>query len=124
LIGIKDIVKPFGTQSFLIGLGVAAVGYMLAPQLKKTFQPIIDKGTQGAMALSSKTKQFWEDSREKVTARGEKSDRSLESLMQVMQNSEQQREMSNQIMMDLKDAVMGLKDEISRLKENFPAGSQ
>ena len=66
MIEMKDITKTFGSQGFLIGIGVAALGHILAPHLKKTLRPAAVKGTQGVMALGNKTKQVLDDSKEKL----------------------------------------------------------
>ena len=49
MIDMKSILKPFGSQGFLIGIGVAAIGYLIAPQLKKSLRPAAVKGTQEVM---------------------------------------------------------------------------
>lgn len=131
MFSMKDVAKPCVIQSFLIGVGVAALGYLLAPRLKKKFQPVIDRGTQGAMALGSKTKELFVESKEKMANKmSRKSDQAIADMMEAMQSSEamrvmgQQREMSEKIITELKDAVTALKDEISQLKNSMASNAQ
>lgn len=44
-----NLLKPFSSESFIIGLGIAAVGSLFAPAIKKGAKAIAVKGTQGAM---------------------------------------------------------------------------
>ena len=114
MIGIKDIVKPFGSQSFLIGVGVAALTYLIGPQLKESMKPLAVKGTQGIMALGSKTRQFLDDST--GTTRMKNMAEELEASSKTISELKEEQAVSNTIMLELKESVASLKDEISRLK--------
>lgn len=135
MIGMKDIIKPFGTQGFLVGMGVAALGYFLAPQLKKTLRPVAVKGTQGVMSLGSKTKHILEDGKDKISNfitqnPEETGDSRMDSgeekgfSSQVLKELMEEREASNRIMSELKDSILSLKEEISNMKrgESFQEG--
>ena len=127
MVNIKDIVKPLGSQSFLVGIGVAALAYFLAPQLKQSLRPAAVKGTQGIMALGTKTKQFLEEGKGKVSNLfSEKTQEAKDKVMDVAEEAgisnvlkelKDEREASNKILSELKDSIVSLKDEISRMKQ-------
>lgn len=129
---LKGIIKPFGSQGFLIGLGVAALAYFLAPQLKQSLRPAAVKGTQSVMTLGSKTKQILDDSKEKISSfisetaggakdriKGAVEDTGISS--KFLKELKEEREISNKIIHELKDSIISLKEEIAHIKrgENF-----
>lgn len=127
MINIKDIVKPLGSQSFLVGIGVAALAYFLAPQLKESLRPAAVKGTQGVMTLGSRTKQMLEDGKEKISNLiFEKTEGAQEKIIdiaeeagissKVLKELKDERDISNKIMNELKDSIISLKEEISHMK--------
>ncbi|MBC8062209.1 MAG: hypothetical protein H7Y18_16290 [Clostridiaceae bacterium] len=129
MISIKDIVKPMmGSQSLLLGMGVAAVGYMLAPQLKKSMRPMAVKGTQGVMSLGDMTKRMYDDSKEKITSfMGERSSEIQDNLKYATEESHissnflkelvEERNVSNKIMQELKNSIVNLSEEIAQLRK-------
>lgn len=128
-IGIKDVIKPFGSQSFLVGVGVAALAYFLGPQLKQSLRPAAVKGTQGVISLGGKTKQLFEEGMGKInTIVFEKTDEvfdktkeTLESIgfsPDLLKELKEERESSNRIMEELKNSVISLKEEISQMKNS------
>lgn len=127
MIGIKDMVKPFGSQSFLVGMGVAALAYFLAPQLKQSLRPAAVKGAAGVMTLGSKTKQILEDSKDKISslifekAEGKNEIKnSAEEIgipSEVLKEIREDREVSNKIIQELKESIVSLKEEISHMKK-------
>ena len=132
MMDIKDIVKPFGAKGYLVGIGVAALAYFLAPQLKQSLRPAAVKGAQGVMTLGSKTRQILEDSKEKISSLISETTESVRNKMKgaaedtefsskVLKELSEEREMSNRIMNELKDSILSLKEEISHMKrgENF-----
>lgn len=132
MLDMKNIVKALGSQGFLVGIGVAALGYFLAPQLKETLRPTAVKGTQGIMALGNKTKQILEDSKEKISGLiFEKPEGAINNVKEVIDEKDisskilkeliEERESSNKILSELKESILSLKEEISYIKhgENF-----
>lgn len=135
MMDIKDIVKPFGSQSFLIGIGVAALAYFLAPQLKQSLRPAAVKGAAGVMTLGDKTKKILEESKDKISnlifdkteeARDKVRDVVEEAGISpdVLKEMREEREVSNKMIQELKDSIVSLKEEISHIKKgaNFQEG--
>jgi len=52
---MKELIKPLGSQSFLLDLGIAAAAYFFVPQLKSVLRPAAVKSAAGLMALGDKT---------------------------------------------------------------------
>lgn len=137
MIGIKDIIKPLASQNFMVGIGVAALAYFLAPQLKEAFRPAAVKGTQAVMTLGTKTKQMLDDGKEKISnlifekTEGTGTEEKTNDVVQevtisstVLKELREEREVSNKIMDELRNSIMSLKEEISHIKqvENFQQG--
>lgn len=128
MIDMKNILKPFGSQGFLIGIGVAALGYFLAPQLKQSLRPAAVKGAQGVMSLGNKTKQILEDGKEKISVLFEKGEEAKDSAAEgdrekdisskVLKELMEEQESSAKILNELKDSILSLKEEISQLKQS------
>lgn len=123
---VKSVIKAFGSQSFLIGLGVAAASYFLAPQLKKSLRPAAVKGAQGVMAFGSMTKDRMNQGKEKlneiISQKGETLSNAtagaagVSVMDMVLKELKEEREQSNRILEELKNSISGLKEEISNMK--------
>lgn len=121
---MNNLLKPFGTQSFFVGLGVAAVTYLLGPQIKETVRPIAVKGTQGAMMLSDKTKEMMEEGKDRIEGMMENV-KGKDGMMQgqagayemLINELREERERSNSLMEKLNDKMNDLKNEIAHIKE-------
>ncbi len=59
--------RPFGTQSFAIGVGLAAITYLFGPTIRKGAKGVAVKGVQGAMVAGESATNMVEDSKEKAT---------------------------------------------------------
>jgi hypothetical protein len=127
--GIKDIIKPIGSQSFVVGIGVAALFYFLGPQMKQTLRPIAVKGAQGVMVLGNKTVKAFGESKDKLSSMlSEKANEAVEkggspeAVMNLSENLvkelKEERETSNKILADLITSISGLKDELAQLRNN------
>ena len=127
--GIKDIIKPIGSQSFVVGIGVAALAYFLGPQLKQTLRPVAVKGAQGVMILGSKTVKAFGESKEKLSSmlaeKASEVDNKVKCTEEVadfnrnlMQELKEERESSNKILVDLINSISGLKDELAQMRNN------
>lgn len=127
MISVKDVIKPFGSQGFLVGIGVAALTYFLAPQLKQSLRPAAVKGTQGMMALGTKTKQILEEGKEKISSmlsetvaetRSKMKEAAGESEIssEMIKEFREEREASNRMLQELKDSIAGLREELSHIK--------
>jgi ABC-type phosphate transport system auxiliary subunit len=123
---MNEMLKPFGSQSFFIGLGVAAIGYLLGPQIKESLRPVAVKGVQGAMVLSDQTKHMMSQGKDTINHMVEKTHMTgaqhqvpmdQTNMFQALLNElKAEREHSNKILEELKNTVTGLKDEIAQIK--------
>ncbi|MDW5299155.1 MAG: hypothetical protein SA378_03315 [Sedimentibacter sp.] len=59
-----NLLKPFSTESFIVGLGIAAVGSLFAPAIKKGAKTMAVKGTQGAMMAGEAANNMMESGKE------------------------------------------------------------
>lgn len=127
--GIKDIIKPIGSQSFVLGIGVAALAYFMGPQLKQALRPMAVKGAQGVMTFGSKTAKAFGESKDKLShMASEKTDRSADMVNSFTEDKDFQgnlirelkedREASNRILQELANSISGLKDELVQLRNN------
>lgn len=117
---MTNLLKPFASQSFLVGLGVAAAAYFIGPQLMEAIKPVAVKGAQGMMALSGMAKETMNQGREKiagaVTEMKEKERAATalsENLGELIKELRSEREQSTKVIEELKNAVIGLKDQIN-----------
>jgi hypothetical protein len=125
--GIKDILKPIGSQSFVVGIGFAALAYFLGPQLKQSLRPIAVKGAQGVMVLGGKTVKAFSESKDKLSSmltekvnEGTSNFKSAEGGMDLSANLlkelKEERETANKILADLINSISGLKDELAQIR--------
>ncbi|MDF2545534.1 MAG: hypothetical protein K0R93_432 [Anaerosolibacter sp.] len=122
---MNDMMKPFGSQSFLIGLGVAAVGYFFGPQIKQAVRPAAVKGAQGMMMFSDKTKGMFDEGKHMMGNMMDKAshigqEHHMAGQMGVhemlMKELREERERTNRLMEQLNTSITGLKDEIAHIK--------
>ena len=100
---VKALLKPFGTQSFFIGLGIAAAAYLMAPQLRKSLKPVAVKGAHGMLVLGNQARELFNQGK-------------TEEYANLANEIRQDREQYNTVLKELKDSILLLKDEISDLK--------
>ena len=126
---MDNLLKPFGSQSFFIGLGIAAAAYVLGPQIKETMRPMAVKGTQGMMMLTDRTMNMMHEGKDRVEgmvgkmgnmgnmaniARTEHMPMEQMGMMEVMlKELKEERERSNKMMEDFHETLMSIRDEIS-----------
>lgn len=127
---MKGIIKPFGSQSFLIGIGAAALVYLFGPQLKEALRPAAVKGAQGVMALGDKTKQMFEEGKERVAGMlFEKTDEAADKVKEVVAEGMgvqadlvkefmEEREAHKRLLEELKDSVASLKEEMAQMRNS------
>ncbi len=63
---MMNLLKPFGTESFLIGVGLAAASYLLGPTIKQGARGVAVKGMQGALMAGDVANNTMEASRDKL----------------------------------------------------------
>ncbi|MCX7711580.1 MAG: hypothetical protein N2484_17200 [Clostridia bacterium] len=119
---MKELIKPLGGQSFLLGMGLAAAAYFLGPTLKEMMKPAAVKGTQGIMALGERTRQMMSESKEKMSdmmadKSGAAAGSMTESLYEkLLQEIKEEREQSNRMVEEIRSTLGSLKDEIANMK--------
>ncbi|MFT9498090.1 hypothetical protein [Anaerosolibacter sp.] len=133
---MDNMMKPFGSQSFLVGLGVAAVGYFFGPQIKQAIRPTAVKGAQGMMMFSDKTKEIFGEGKhmmgnmmDKAAHMGHEAAHmgqaqhmggqmagQMGMYEMLMKELKEERERSNRLMEQLNTSITGLKDEIAHIK--------
>lgn len=115
---MPSLMKMVGSQSFLLGVGVAAAAYLIGPQIRESLKPAAVKGAQGIMVLGGKTKQALEQGKEKLNDMVfDKSGMETKNFQEkLLQELREEREASNRILEELKNSITGLKEEISSIK--------
>ncbi|GAB6099062.1 hypothetical protein JCM16358_09410 [Halanaerocella petrolearia] len=111
--------KPFGTQNFVIGIGIAAATYLFGPTLKRNARRAAVKGMQGAMSAGGMASGAMGKSKDKMAG--------MAGMFQGMATEQQQpnqdvamlynelQEERKQIS-ELASAVKSLQQEISDMK--------
>lgn len=125
---MDNLLKPFGSQSFFVGLGVAAAAYFLGPQIRETIRPMAVKGTQGMMMLTDRTMHMMHEGKEKMEdmmgkmghmAKSEHMAMGQIGVMEAMlKELREERERSNKMMEEFRETLMGIRDEISGNRRN------
>ncbi|MTI57694.1 hypothetical protein [Geosporobacter ferrireducens] len=120
---MDNLLKPFGSQSFFVGLGVAAAAYFLGPQIKETIRPMAVKSTQGMMMMTDKTMRMMHEGKDRVEdmvgkmgnmARPDHIPMEQMGMMEVMlRELKEERERSNKMMEEFRETLMSIRDEIS-----------
>lgn len=122
---MKELIKPLGGQSFLLGLGLAAAAYFLGPPLKEMMKPMAVKGTQGMMVFGEKTKKMINEGKEKMSdmvfekpaaSAANISEMFYEKLLKELRDD---REHSNRMVEEINNTLAGLKDEIANIKNGM-----
>ncbi len=121
--------KGFGTYGLLAGLGIAAVGYILAPQIKNAVIPAAEKGMEKVKTLTDRTKEILNQDKERFTGvpyatqkvkphdgKPKNSTYGYENLINQLKEENRQ---SKQIIEELKNSVLALKEEVSHLKTSI-----
>lgn len=125
-----NLLKPFGTESFVIGIGIAAVSYLFGPTIKRGAREVAVKGMQGALMAGDTASHAVESGREKFSSfihnmmHSEKDndisvDKSFhkELVDELKEDRQQQREFMKELMSTMKS----LKNEVKELKNTAQA---
>ena len=110
------ILKPFGTQGFIVGLGVAALTYTLGPIIKRSARTAAVKGTQGALAVGGTTCQMVNNSKEKMAGVFGDMKEAGEATGEEMKSFIEEMRMEREEIKELVNKVNGLKEELSTMK--------
>ncbi|MCX7842147.1 MAG: hypothetical protein N2489_03630 [Clostridia bacterium] len=120
---MHSLIKPFASQNFLIGIGLAAAAYFVGPALKEAIKPAAVKGAQGMLMLGDKAKDALNIGKEKLNDLiFDKEDKSVNMEAahhdKIIKALKEERELSNKILEELKNTIGGLKDEIAHMRGN------
>lgn len=63
---LSNFIQKPKVNNFLRGVGIAAVGLVLAPSVAKTLRPVIVKAVRGAMTASEEIKSIFSDAKEDI----------------------------------------------------------
>lgn len=118
---VKALLKSFGSQSFLIGLGAAAATYFIGPYLKESLRPVMVKGAQGALVLGNQAKDLMDQGKEKVNHMlHEKEASASATLDMILKEMKEEREQYNKVFEELRSSITGLREEITSMKGSEP----
>ncbi|WP_408954679.1 hypothetical protein [Natroniella sp. ANB-PHB2] len=108
------LLKPFGTQNFVLGIGIAAATYLLGPTLKRNARNVAVKGVQGALTAGSMASQVMDDGKEKMTGLvGNMSDQRANQEMAMIYNElREEREQMKELISTVKE----LQQEVADIK--------
>lgn len=113
-----EIFKPFGSRSFAIGVGIAALTYLLSPTIKRNAKGVAVKGMQGALMAGETASHLIENGKDKISGVFQQgNDLKNEMYEQMINEWKSEREQYNHILQDLMNTVKDLKSEISGLKD-------
>lgn len=123
-----NLLKPFGTESFILGIGIAAVSYLLGPTIKRGARGVAVKGMQGAMMAGDAANDAMDSSRDKFSdfIQGMMND-GKNNVMDQQDNNFQrelfnelkaEREQYSELMKELVSSVKSLQGEVSDLKKS------
>lgn len=114
-----EILKPFGSRSFAIGVGIAAVTYLLSPAIKRSAKGVAVKGMQGALLAGETASHMVENGKEKIGDMLSHRDGHHNGMIEQMMNEwKAEREQYTHTLEELMNTVKDLKTEISVLKEH------
>ena len=130
-----NLLKPFGTESFLIGIGIAAASYLLGPTIKRGARGVAVKGMQGALMAGDAANDAMETSKDKFNdfIQNMMGDGKSNVNFEHMENSfhkdlidelKADRHQNSELMKELVSSMKSLQSEIKDLKKAAPAATQ
>lgn len=116
-----DLLKPFGSRSFYVGLGVAALAYLLAPTLKQNARAVAVKGVQGAMLAGGAASNALARGREKMShvmhdVRENVTDNKM--VEQLVSELKAEREQYANTLQEIMSTMKSMQEEIASLRGN------
>lgn len=113
-----DLLKPFTSRGFVIGIGIAALAYLLGPQIKQGAKTIAVKGMQGAMVAGEAATQAVTNGREKMGQMMQNMNHQGDNLVQQMVSEmKEEREQISHTLNELVNTMRNMQEEITLLKE-------
>ncbi|MCK8826658.1 hypothetical protein MWH25_02695 [Natroniella acetigena] len=106
--------KPFGTQNFVLGIGIAAATYLLGPTLKRNARNVAVKGMQGALSAGGMASQVMDDGKEKMSGLVENmsGQRANQEMAMIYNELREEREELKELLTTVKE----LQQEVADIK--------
>lgn len=122
--------KYFGTQSFVVGLGLAALTYLVGPSVKKGARKMAVKGMQGAMMAGEAASDVVDTGKEKASSffenimhRGNHHETAMMERKQFFDNMmtemREDRRQNREFMQGMLETMKSMQAEISSIKSNI-----
>lgn len=128
-----NLLKPFGTEGFILGIGIAAVSYLLGPTIKRGAKGVAVRGMQGALMAGDAANDAIDTSREKFSdfiqgMMGDNKDNMMHQdnnfQKELFNELKSERQQYSELMKELVSSVKSLKDEVSDLKKSAATTAQ
>ncbi|KAB3535748.1 hypothetical protein F8154_05460 [Alkaliphilus pronyensis] len=120
-----NLLKPFGSQNFILGVGIAALSYLLGPSLKQGARTVAVKGMQGAMMAGNTATNMMESGKESMGNLFDSMTGHQKDYMEMEHNFRQDlikeiksdREEFNSALKELSTTMKSLQSEVQALKK-------
>ncbi|EOC99521.1 hypothetical protein [Caldisalinibacter kiritimatiensis] len=123
------ILKPFGTQSFVIGVGIAALSYLFGPTIKKGAREVTVKGMQGALLAGEAASNAVDEGKKKMSNVINNMKKPMDKnegielknshiVQQLVNELQAERQQNREMFESLMNTVKDLQNEMSSLKED------
>lgn len=113
-----DLFKPFTTRGFVIGVGIAALAYLLGPQIKQGARNVAVKGMQGAMIAGDAASQAVASGREKMSNMVQNvGNRGDSTMQQFISEMKEEREQIAAALSEMVNTMRQMQDEIALLRD-------
>jgi len=96
-----NFLKPFYSQNFLLGIGIAAVGSLFAPTIKEGVRSLAVKGAQGAMMVGDAAKNMKESGKEMMQK--DENDNAKDLANELKSDREQYNSVLKELVTTMKD---------------------
>lgn len=117
-----DLLRPFGTRNFVVGISIAALAYLLAPSLQKGARAVAVKGAQGAMMVGGAAASAVSTGREKVSGMwqnvsGSNVNQQESNMLQTMiEEMRAERQQHASLMQEMVNTMKNMQEEMAMLK--------
>ncbi|MCG8540426.1 MAG: hypothetical protein MJA82_10860 [Clostridia bacterium] len=117
-----NILKPFGTEGFILGIGIAALGYLLGPTIKRGARGIAVKGMQGAMMVGDTANDAMDSGKEKFNdfiqnMMDSKQDNERNFHKELIDEIKTDRHNNNELLKELVSTMKSLQNEVKDMKK-------
>ncbi|WP_432665519.1 hypothetical protein R9X47_04445 [Wukongibacter baidiensis] len=128
-----NLLKPFGTESFILGIGIAAVSYLLGPTIKRGAKGVAVKGMQGALMAGDAANEAMDTGRDKFSdfiqgimndGNNNVMDQDNDFQKELFNELKAERQQYSELMKELVSSVKSLQGEVSELKKSAATTAQ